>query len=160
VISERGEIVGVQIGICGSHQRKGDPMRKPRLRDVVALLLLLPLPLFAAEPSEVERGDRLYQIHCMNCHGEDGRGHGPLRSDLRIRPTDLTRIARRNGGVFPQDEVLAAIDGRQEVRGHGLRHMPVWGLTFRVEGKVASQEEDVRVRLRELAAYLRSIQRD
>ena len=46
---------------------------------------------------------------------------------LRVAPTDPTTLSRQNGGVFPFDRVYSVIDGRQAVKGHGSRDMPVWG---------------------------------
>ena len=46
---------------------------------------------------------------------------------LKTRPADLTRIAVRRGGVFPEGEIARHIDGRFEIGAHGTREMPVWG---------------------------------
>jgi hypothetical protein len=46
---------------------------------------------------------------------------------LRIPPPDLTRIAQRRGGNFPDAEIAAQIDGRTVVPAHGSRDMPIWG---------------------------------
>jgi hypothetical protein len=104
------------------------------------------------------RGKLLYQIYCMNCHGEAGKGDGPLVEELKIRPADLTRLVRREDEEFPAERVYQAIDGRQEVRGHGKRSMPVWGLTFQEAGRPGDQEDDVRSRILTLIDYLESIQ--
>ena len=40
--------------------------------------------------SAIAHGARLYQTHCMGCHGVDGRGNGPDAGTLPIRPADLT----------------------------------------------------------------------
>jgi len=49
-------------------------------------LLLALTPAFAASgnrrPSDAERGQELYDRHCMACHGDDGRGQGPATADL------------------------------------------------------------------------------
>jgi len=78
---------------------------------------------------------------------------------LRVPPPDLTRIAARRGGVFPEAEIAAFIDGRAEVAAHGSREMPVWGRVF---GKPVAEgttgEEVVRGQLWVLVAYLKSIQ--
>jgi mono/diheme cytochrome c family protein len=106
----------------------------------------------------VERGALLYRIHCANCHGDAGDGDGPMADVLCEAPTDLTRLARAAGGTFPADAVRGAIDGREAVRGHGRREMPVWGLTFQERGRDTDQEAEVRGRIDDLLAFLRSIQ--
>ncbi len=36
------------------------------------------------------RGQRLYRQHCVQCHGEDGRGTGAAAAALAHKPADLT----------------------------------------------------------------------
>jgi hypothetical protein len=96
----------------------------------------------------------LYQAYCEHCHGAAGKGDGPLASVLKRRPPDLTQIARRNGGVFPADQVFLIIDGRNPVKGHGGGDMPKWGESF-------SRTKDVmpvEARIRRLVSYLESLQ--
>ena len=111
-------------------------------------------------PSEDQRqrGQLLYRIHCLNCHGEDGSGDGPLAELLKTRPSDLTRL-REPDGTIPSERLRMAIDGRAEVRGHGMREMPVWGLTFQQSGSESPQEAEVRGRIDDLLAYLKTLQR-
>ena len=49
--------------------------------------------------------------NCVSCHGDTGRGDGPLATDLGVPPADLTRIAARRDGVWPMLEVMAIVDG-------------------------------------------------
>jgi mono/diheme cytochrome c family protein len=130
---------------------------------LATLPLALQTPAPATTPSETDRelarGEVLYRVHCASCHGKEGEGDGPIAEVLRVRPTDLTRLERRAGGEFPEDEVEASIDGRAEVRGHGTREMPVWGLTFVERGRDTPQEREVEAEIRALVRYLRSLQR-
>ncbi len=109
----------------------------------------------AAEPS---RGAVLYRLYCASCHGAEGRGDGPVAAELKTRPADLTRIARRRGGRFPAEEIERIIDGRTDVEVHGRSDMPVWGLSFRDPGRLDDQEEEIRLQIRQLVRYLRSLQ--
>ena len=100
-----------------------------------------------------------FKMYCQNCHGEGGKGDGYIADTLRRRPTDLTRLAAGNGGVFPADEVAATIDGREEVKAHGAREMPLWGDVFLwPEGDSAERRESVRRRIGELVAFVQSLQ--
>lgn len=107
----------------------------------------------------IEHGQRTYLIHCASCHGRSGQGDGPVAKDLKVAPTDLTRLAVRNEGRFPHDQTYMAIDGRLKVRGHGTFEMPVWGMTFQTPGSDRNQEPEVRERILDLLAYLKSVQR-
>jgi mono/diheme cytochrome c family protein len=104
-------------------------------------------------------GGRLFRIYCQSCHGQNGRGDGPVARELSLELPDLRQLAQRApDGIFPAIRVEAVIDGREPVAGHGTTDMPVWGLTFRDPGRVADQESDVEERIRSLVAFLRSIQ--
>ena len=102
-------------------------------------------------------GADVYRMYCATCHGVSARGDGPLAESLRRRPPNLTEIARRNKGVYPQELVYRIIDGRQKVAGHGGPDMPVWGDAFmRTSGN--PDEASVRVRIQALVDYLETIQ--
>lgn len=110
---------------------------------------------------QVKHGHELYQADCAVCHGVTGQGNGPLAEDLRTVPADLTRIAQRRGGVFPEHEIHEIIDGRRRMRGHGPGNMPVWGDEYlRSDTNVVggSSEVVVRMRILEIVDYLKSIQ--
>jgi mono/diheme cytochrome c family protein len=102
------------------------------------------------------QGSKLYQIYCASCHGEDAKGHGPMAPWLKVQPSDLTRIASRNGGEFPLARVDRIISGETAVlSGHGTRVMPIWGPVF---SQVTRDQDLGRVRIDNLARYLRDIQ--
>jgi mono/diheme cytochrome c family protein len=109
--------------------------------------------------SDAAYGARLFRVYCQSCHGEHGRGDGPVARELHLGLPDLRQLAKRApDGLFPAARTAAVIDGREPVAGHGTRDMPVWGLTFRDSGLVAEQESDVDARIRSLVAFLRSVQ--
>jgi mono/diheme cytochrome c family protein len=127
---------------------------------LLALVFGLGAPLVAQEPSqEVQagKGGMTFRHYCRSCHGEEAKGDGPVSQYLTPKPADLTRIAERNKGEFPTDKVYDAVAGGHPVKGHGTSEMPVWGTAFR-ESHVSSSDEEVRQRILEVVAYLRSIQ--
>lgn len=99
----------------------------------------------------------------MSCHGVDGRGDGPLAKGMQPPPTDLTTISRRNSGRFPADRLRAIVDGRDDVRAHGPRAMPVWGNRYRQRSDPLETDKAIerhaRQRIDSLVRYLKSIQR-
>ena len=132
---------------------------------LASLAAALPLSQTAApgaqdsRESRAEAGGRTYRAFCASCHGASATGNGPMAEVLKVRPADLTRIRERNGGSFPEARIAGVIDGRLEVHGHGPGSMPVWGLTFRESGRDTDQETEVRERIKDLVAYLESIQK-
>lgn len=111
------------------------------------------------DPMLASLGSQTFQRYCASCHGADALGNGPAASALRTPPADLTRIAARRGGGFPDAEIATFIDGRFELAAHGTREMPIWG--EQLESGYASgaaRDEVVRGRILTLVEYLKSIQ--
>ncbi len=135
-----------------------------RLGTIAVGLVFLVTLLIAADPrpepddESVARGRFLYRVYCLNCHGEVGHGDGVSAPLLKIEPADLTRLSRKNDGEFPFDRVYHVIDGREEIRGHGARRMPIWGLGFQDLDNDMNQEDEVRKKTLHVIAYLQSIQ--
>ena len=102
------------------------------------------------------QGPALYQAYCASCHGKDAKGGGPMAKSLKVPPADLTRISARNAGTFPLMRIERIISGEEQTgSGHGTREMPVWGTIF---SQVARDQDLGRVRIDNLARYLRDIQ--
>jgi mono/diheme cytochrome c family protein len=103
------------------------------------------------------QGPDLYKAYCASCHGIDARGGGPMAKSLRVRPSDLTRIAAHSGGTFPEERVKRIIAGEDALpAGHGSHEMPVWGPIF---SKVEADRDYGLVRIDNLAQYLKQLQK-
>lgn len=104
-------------------------------------------------------GKNEFMASCASCHGATAKGDGAMSSQLVKAPTDLTTMAKRNGGVFPVQYAWEVIDGRASavVKSHGVREMPVWGYIYRAED---TQPVDLHARNRigSLLDYLARIQ--
>lgn len=106
-----------------------------------------------------ELGAPYFQRYCASCHGTEGRGDGPTAGTLRVRPADLTHIAARRGGRFPDAEIAQFVDGRFTLAAHGSREMPVWGEVFTREIPESDVAESIaRGKVLVLVEYLKSIQ--
>lgn len=102
------------------------------------------------------KGPELFAEYCASCHGKDAKGNGPAAASLQTKPSDLTRIASRNHGVFDLARVQKIIAGEEVLpKGHGSREMPVWGPIF---SKVTHDVDLGRVRIDNLARFLRDLQ--
>ena len=86
----------------------------------------------AVAADKVDLGKREYESNCIACHGKDLKG-GAYVDFLKVTPPDLTQLSKKNGGVFPLERVYAVIDGRQEVKAHGPRDMPIWGRDYQIK---------------------------
>jgi mono/diheme cytochrome c family protein len=130
---------------------------------LIAITALLYWPVLFATAQEMEviaGGELEYQNYCAVCHGIDSRGQGIMSKFLTVRPADLTQLAKKNSGSFPFWQVYRTIDGREEVRGHGSRDMPIWGDRFRAQagGNDAGSRAQAAGRVLGLVFYLQHIQ--
>ena len=138
----------------------------------VAALLVAGLSV-AQQPNkyDLDFGRREFLLSCAVCHGVTGKGDGIYKELLKQRPSDLTSLTNENNGVFPFQKIYEVIDGRQDVKAHGPRDMPIWGAIFRKEGEkvdFASSPFDasvpqnpemyVRARIVELIEYVHRLQ--
>jgi mono/diheme cytochrome c family protein len=114
----------------------------------------------AQEMEVIAGGELEYQNYCAVCHGVNARGQGIMSKFLTLRPADLTQLAQKNGGTFPFWQVYRAIDGREVIRGHGTRDMPIWGDRFRAQagGNDSGSRAQAAGRLLGLVFYLQHIQ--
>jgi mono/diheme cytochrome c family protein len=108
----------------------------------------------AVTAAEAPSGAQLYAQHCAVCHGNDLKGTGPAPYPYR-RPPDLTTLAKRHGGKFPDAYVSSVLRNGVVLPAHGPAEMPVWGDEFTAkrldQAKVAS-------RITQLANYVKSHQ--
>ena len=105
-------------------------------------------------------GAKMFQQYCASCHGTNATGDGPAAVALKTQPADLTHIAARRGGEFPDAEIARFIDGRFDLPVHGTREMPIWGRRLGESlGPAAEPDEVARGRILTLVEYLKSIQK-
>jgi mono/diheme cytochrome c family protein len=101
-------------------------------------------------------GKQLYRDYCAACHGSDGKGQGPAAASLVKRPADLTTLAKRHGGEFPEAYITTVLRFGLGLPAHGSSEMPVWGPIFQYLDNY--NEAAVRQRIKNLCEFLESIQ--
>ena len=133
-----------------------DARVRVRLDNLVAFIESMQQPSNSAPVRfSTPDGATLFRSHCASCHGVNGRGDGPMAAELRLRPSDLTKFAMRNGGVFPEAQVARIIDGR-DIPAHGGGEMPVWGDVFKRTPE--ANEQTIKARIAALVQFLSAIQ--
>jgi mono/diheme cytochrome c family protein len=134
---------------------------------VAALSMALSGSGFAAGAEKRDLGKQEYESKCAVCHGVTGKGDGGAIDVLNRTPSDLTVLSKKNGGVFPYDRLYSVIDGREMLKGHGVRDMPIWGRDYSTEGARAGEyyfdapfnmDMYARARILSLLDYLNRIQ--
>ena len=102
----------------------------------------------------VPSGGQIYKQYCAACHGTSAKGNGPMKRALRIPMPDLTTLAKRHGGKFPEEYVTGILRFGPGVASHGSGEMPTWGPLFDdYYSKTAAQR-----RIENLCNYLASLQ--
>lgn len=128
------------------------------------IVALIPL-LMGAAPAvsqDTDAGRQVFRDYCVTCHGMEGRGDGPMTQVLTIQPPDLTRLTANNDGVFPTSRVVAQVDGRVPVLGHG-GPMPIFGPVF--EGQAGAMDSETGAPILtsqtmvDVVGYLETLQR-
>jgi mono/diheme cytochrome c family protein len=108
------------------------------------------------EMPDVALGKKTYVEYCAACHGDDGKGTGAAASALKTPPSDLTTLAKRHAGKFPENYVAEIVRFGKPIQSHGSSDMPVWGPIFSARDKF--NEVAVRQRIKNLCAYLATLQ--
>lgn len=139
-------------------------MKLNKLTTILIASVMLAFAGTAAGQVRAELGKREYMSKCAVCHGASGKGDGSYFELLKTRVPDITTISQRNKGVFPVERLYQVIDGREMLKAHGTREMPIWGLDY--SSKAAEDWRDlpynpdvyVRIRILSLIDHVYSLQ--
>ncbi len=128
---------------------------------VLAVLMMTPIATFAAledtqiwtvsprlskiiNPIElnadsVAAGKAIYRRECVYCHGESGKGDGPVASSLEIKPADLTAAAflrQPDGAIFTKIRT-----GRTPMPGfkNALAKDEIWRIVHYIRTELAAK---------------------
>ena len=84
------------------------------------------------DAAAIERGQKLFQQLCANCHGKTGQGDGPLAAALKPEPANL---AERAGHHPDGDFAWKIANGRGVMPGFKdqLQENQIWELTHYIQ---------------------------
>ncbi|MHB8218443.1 MAG: c-type cytochrome [Candidatus Sulfotelmatobacter sp.] len=116
------------------------------------------------KPTSSVSGAQMFKQYCAVCHGPSGKGDGPVATALKVPPPDLTTLAQRHDGKFPDDYVSNVLKNGVQNPAHGSGEMPVWGPIFDTMNRWKAlcpgmDETPVTLRITNLTNYLKSIQK-
>jgi len=109
----------------------------------------------AAPHTNPSDGKAMFSAYCASCHGAGGKGDGPASPALKVPATDLTKLAKNNGGTYPTLHVQESIRNA-DTPAHGNKDMPVWGPVFRNLSQGSQSQVDLRIA--NLAKYIETLQ--
>jgi mono/diheme cytochrome c family protein len=121
-----------------------------RLANLVEYLQTIQSITVPSTPS----GAELYNEHCAVCHGGDLKGTGPVPFPYRA-PPNLTTLAKRHGGKFPEAYVENVLRNGVVMPEHGPAEMPIWGADFAAD---RLSEGQVALRIKNLTDYIKARQ--
>lgn len=101
----------------------------------------------STEEEVIRKGQQHFKIFCVNCHGVNADGKGPLTESMQIAPSDLTALNQTSGDICLAERVLKAIAGVHEVVSGQEQKMPTFSGSL--EG----------ITIYEITQYLKSIQK-
>ncbi len=99
-----------------------------------------------AQDKAVKNGWEHYKMFCINCHGVNADGKGPLVDAMNIMPYDLTAL-KQTSDLCIAERVLKAVSGLHNTPPGQEHKMPVFS------GNLES------ITIYELSQYLKSIQK-
>lgn len=138
-------------------------------RKTAIFFIIFPLILISScvNAKNKTKGEVLYTNLCASCHGKSGIGNGPVASQLKTKPKDLTKLKQKMGDAFDTKVIKDRIDGRTMPRAHGIPEMPVWGEWFSIQsmskGRLQDDQEgikkDIEKNLEALTEYILTLQK-
>lgn len=122
-------------------------MSKLYINSLTALFILGVMAMSnnaAADYSRSYEGYKLFNSYCSICHGQNGKGDGPLAKKLSNRPTDLTSNALLSNKS--DSDIFQIISGTVP---HGRSNMPKWRVGIAISPS----------QIKGLVAYIRYLHR-
>lgn len=83
-------------------------------------------------------------------------GDGPMASEIKSPPPDLTTLTKRYEGKYPSGYVSAVLNFGKNFASHGSQEMPVWGARFR--SLDPQRDPSGQQHVADLVAFIESLQ--
>jgi mono/diheme cytochrome c family protein len=140
-------VFGAAVSILGIAEAQDNQIKKTQVK-----------------PTSPVSGAQMFKEYCAVCHGPSGKGDGPVATALKVPPPDLTTLAQRHDGNFPDDYVSNVLKNGVKNPAHGSGEMPVWGPILDTMNRWKAlcpgmDETPVTLRIANLSNYLKSIQK-
>lgn len=105
------------------------------------------------DPLAAKRGEKIYQKHCLTCHGSKGLGDGPMSKNLDRLPRNLIQIAK-NVPNFQFFMKVSQWKGEMPGWKNVLSHKEIVDLENYIRSLARKQSKIVRIALVPLLCFL------
>ena len=109
----------------------------------------------ATTPAKIPSGAEIYVQDCAVCHGGNLKGSGVSLYPY-VAPPDLTTLARRHGGKFPDEYFANVVKNGATIPAHGPAQMPIWGTDLSI---TPWTESELATRIANLTTFIKAQQK-
>jgi hypothetical protein len=105
-------VIGKSARMIGQIQLVSRELKAMKTKIALSAITIILGTAAAVAQQNTDVGKANFEESCAICHGSAGKGDGMVALSLKVKPADLTVLAKNNGGVFPMSRVERVIDGR------------------------------------------------
>lgn len=132
--TDKGILLQQATALRAAVAAKADPVSVAKLAHALssAVQKAYPFPVAPTAMPVLAKGGQLFQAQCAACHGQQGRGDGPLAASLNPKPTALAdHIRARERSLFALHQIISNGVQGTAMQGYGaLSDEDRWALAF------------------------------
>ena len=132
--TDKGSLLQQATALRAAVAAKADPVSVAKLAHALssAVQKTYPFPVAPTAMPVLAKGGQLCQAQCAACHGQQGRGDGPLAASLNPKPTALADHTRaRERSLFALHQIISNGVQGTAMQGFGaLSDEDRWALAF------------------------------
>ncbi len=132
--TDKGRLLQQATALRAAVAAKADPASVAKLAHALssAVQKAYPFPVAPTAMPVLAKGGQLFQAQCAACHGQQGRGDGPLAASLNPKPTALADHMRaRERSLFALHQIISNGVQGTAMQGFGaLSDEDRWALAF------------------------------
>ena len=132
--TDKGILLQQASALRAAVAAKADPVSVAKLAHALssAVQKTYPFPVAPTAMPVLAKGGQLFQAQCAACHGQQGRGDGPLAASLNPKPTALADHTRaRERSLFALHQIISNGVQGTAMQGFGaLSDEDRWALAF------------------------------
>jgi high-affinity iron transporter len=138
------DLIGISSELSDAVMSKAQPFMIAAQTQALRRLLMsnYDIELTPRLAPDLARAEQLYMDQCASCHGESGRGDGPISANMEPAPTDFHDLERAmQRSVFGlYNTITLGVEGTSMTAWPNLDDDDRWGLAFYVGSLIEDQD--------------------